>query len=281
MRLVEHPGLSIVCIDPGGTTGVAVWDAWTKTLHTDAIDAGMGRKGRAWTHGGTELSPARRAAERELGIPWNKGINNVHVAHAIEKGVCRVLSVLVRALGPIGLVVQEDFVLWVGSKKQSGKREGLAPVRINTLLDSMLEDDGVFNGDAWRLWGGGWWTGSDARGVKVQGDGSIPPLAVRMACVKAWLEAGGELGGGSGQRKPAIWRGSGWKHLYSMPSTMAAAPDDEWMRANGMWTHGLKDANQAMRHLIVHSRKLGVEIKGPRNTIWGSKHVSAGTWVDR
>jgi hypothetical protein len=136
MPFIDNPGLSIVAFDPGGTTGVAVWDAYTQELFVDQIDAGRGRKTRLTVWPNKVESPRRERVLREarkggVDVGLGHGIETeMEIMHRTEAGVVQVMLDLVMAAGPRTVVVTEDYVIGHGDPDavKSSKREGLSPV---------------------------------------------------------------------------------------------------------------------------------------------------------
>lgn len=273
---VDDLGMSIVAIDPGGTTGVAVWDAWSKKLWVDQVDAGRGRRAREHVFGGVIESHRRRAAVRGGGRlgGFGDGLNEMWVLSMVESGVVAVLEDLILAAGPIGVVICEDFVLRSDMPVRSGKREGLSPVRIGVRLDERLMRGGYFNGDIWREWGVFRAHGADGRGVKLAAgvSGSSESYDRRVHMAEKW-----RLAGGSGlEMGDVVWGGGGVKLLWKMPGTRLFIGGSSdltiaWMRDAGLWMPGAPHGMDALMHLLAFSRRMGVDIRAVPDRIWHGK----------
>lgn len=262
---VNDPGMSIVAIDPGGTTGVAVWDAWGQRLYVDQVDAGRGRRAVEHVFGGHVESPKRQMAKKKVGKT-----NEREILSIVERGVVSVLCDLILAAGPLSIVICEDFVLYAGRPGESnGKREGLSPVRIGTRLEERAQSTGLLNGDAWRRWGVFQSTGKDLRGVRVVDvSGVTMPYGQRLNRAVKW-----RLAGYSGEDSTAVWAGGGVKLSFKMPGTRLFIGGDEkktvaWLRDADMWMPGAPHGMDALEHLLALSRKMGCEIQRKPERIW-------------
>ena len=266
---IEDPGMSIVAIDPGGTTGVAVWDAYGKKLYVDQIDAGRGRRAREKIHHGFIESKRRRRAVEKVG----KGASEMEVLDYIERGVVDVLCWVILAAGPHGVVICEDFILnWgtVDRPARSSGREGLSPVRIRVRLRAKMESEGYLNGDAWRTWDGFGIHGADGRGIKLSKRGAELTYLQRLSDVERWA-INGQLDG----EESVIWAGGGIKWINRLPGTRHWLSGGEkatiaWLRDNGMWMPSTPHGMDALMHLQAFSRKLGSEIRQKPERIWVS-----------
>lgn len=101
--------MRILGIDPGGTTGVAVYDSNERTLlHHDQYESG--------------------GAQDDPGMAW----------HRKEQEVGKALATLAWEWRP-GVIVTEDFVLGHGTGKgDTAKRSGLSAVRVTSVLMTWL-----------------------------------------------------------------------------------------------------------------------------------------------
>lgn len=293
--LTPSPGISIIAIDPGKTTGIAIWDAWDKRLYVDHIDAGRGRKVRYRVHAGVIESPSRREAELALcdteadrrrvraggGLRKGKQGNNEAIS-IVERGVTTVLCDLVMALGPRSFVVMEDFILGTTGGTAHGGRDGLSPVRIAHRFDERAWDLGLFSGDAWRNWQGHGWAGADVRGWRIR-DGVVPSFARRLSAVEQW-----RVEGIGDERDPefqgSVWAGAGCRMEWQMPSARSflrggVSPMKEWLREREMWMAGAIHGMDALMHLAVFARKLGAEVQAKPERIWFSGAKVSGKGV--
>jgi hypothetical protein len=295
--VVPSPGVSIIAVDAGGTTGIAIWDAWDKRLYVDHIDAGRGRKVRYRVMPGIVESPTRRdvdlalcktEAEREYvrsGGGHGQGrMGELERIVMVEHGVVTILCDLVMALGPRCFVVLEDFVLGA-TGGVSGARGGLSSPRICHRFADRAWERGLISGDAWRMWQGHGWAGADLRGWSVSG-GEVPTFARRLAAVERW-RLNGEMDHLS-EDLPAnarAWAGSGIKLMWNMPAQRTFVRDvagmKVWMQANGLWVPGLEHGMDALMHVCVLARKLGAEVQTSPERLWepgakvDSKRVTA------
>ena len=264
---IEDPGMSIVAIDPGGTTGLAVWDPYGRKLYVDQIDAGRGRKARERIAAGFIESKRRRRAVEKVG----KGVSEMAVLDYIERGVVDVLCWVILAAGPHGVVICEDFILnWgtVDRPARSGGREGLSPVRLRVRLRAKMESEGYLNGDAWRTWDGFGIHGADGRGIKLSKRGAELDYKQRLTDVEKWV-IGGCIDLGDG----AIWAGGGIKWIDRLPGTRHWLSGGEratvaWLRDHEMWMPGFPHGMDALMHLQAFARKLGVEIQQKPERLW-------------
>lgn len=283
--LVPTPGISILAIDPGKTTGIAIWDAWCRKLYVDHIDAGRGRKVRHRVQAGVIESASRRAAELAL-CETKEDINRVRTGNGlrkgkqgsnetisiVERGVVTILCDLVMALGPRTVVVMEDFVLGATGGGAYGGRDGLSPVRIAHRFDERAWDMGLFSGDAWRNWVGHGWAGADRRGWKVE-QGIVPEYRKRLADVELWRLYGRGDAFDEGFEGGAVWNGAGAHMEWQMPSSRSflkggVAPMKDWLRKERvdergsytMWIQALPHGMDALMHACVFSRKISAEI---------------------
>lgn len=273
--LVENPGISIVAIDGGGTTGIAIWDAWQKRLFVDQIDAGRGRKVRQRVHSGFIESVKK---EKELAkLPRNEdGTRGRHgrgasveraVESEIERGVAQIVLDVVRACGPIGVLVIEDFNLAAGRGVTTAKREGLSSLRIGTRIEHQAHLEGYVNGDAWREWSEFGVSGSDRRGMHISGRNLADvALPVRLLMVERWRLEGDESYGG-------LWPGKGWSIRWQMPGQRIWLPGGESavvesLKRSGMWMPGAPHGMDALEHLIACSRGFGSSVQCKPERLW-------------
>jgi hypothetical protein len=188
-----------------------------------------------------------------------------------EEQMAHHIADIMTALGPLGVLVSEDFILgWGGGRGggRSSKREGLSPVRLNTAIYMACSERGLFNGDAWRRWRRMDMGGQDRRGVLVGrrwvgygskahrrlslGDG----LVERVGLVRAWLAQGGDI---QDPEEGRLWDGGGWTLKMSAPSAKAVA-NDERMKAADLFIKGKPHATDALRHMWLVARELGVAL---------------------
>ena len=296
--MTDRSSISIIAVDPGGTTGVAVWDAWDQRLYVDQLDAGRGRKARLHVHSKVE-SQERRAAEMQYVLRQEGGESHAghsdspaarrvragrgigqgltgerEIIRVVESGMVAVLLDIVMACGPVGLFVYEDFVLGLanGGQGGSGGREGLSPVRITTRMDERFTVEGVWTGDAWRQWLGHWWKARDPRGWWTEGE--VPPLIDRI------VEAERYRFEGNRDEDAVMWRGDGWKAVAQMPSERffikgGKAASQHWLRGREQWRASTPHGMDALLHLLKCARSIGVDIREKPIRIWhGSKRVN-------
>lgn len=188
-EVLSGVGVSVVGIDPGGTTGVAVWDAWDQQWYVDQIDAGMGVRHRQKAIDYSRHTEAWNRAAKALSYgPYSKKLNRDawQVLVEVETGVVRWLIDIVRACGPNTVVVMEDFVLYI-TDHMSSKREGLSPVRIMSMFEMEARTAGLLSGDAWRWWTGFGVSAMDNRGVWV-GPQGIGTFHQRLDASVTWAE---------------------------------------------------------------------------------------------
>jgi hypothetical protein len=260
---IDNPGLSVLAIDPGGTTGIAIWDAWTQKLYVDQVDAGRGRKARERVYPGVIESFERKKGQKAFGKT-----NEMEVLSFVEAGVVTVLCDLVLAMGPLSVVICEDFVLRKDLPVRSGGREGLSPVRIGARLDERLRFLGLLNGDAWRRWSVFQSTGMDLRGVRVatgKVSGAALTFEARLRLAEKW---DGGLSGDS-----VVWAGGGAKLIWRMPGArlwLAGGESAvvEWLKGRGMWMPGAPHGMDALMHLVAFGRKMGVEYHSKPERLW-------------
>lgn len=298
--LVERTGVPMLAVDPGGTTGIALWDPWDQQLYVDQLDAGVGRFAQHWAWPGKVESWARRHAEVKLelediskgvggsvtrvkaGMGRGKGLRGeVEVMHTVERGVVNMLETLMLAMGPQGFVIVEDFVLGHGNPKnvRTSERGLLAPVRLHARIDDRFHLHGLSTGDAWRTWSGHAWRGADKRGWHV--GGAVPPLWERMRAVMYWYQTGKNLATARylGEDVAAeevvgsVWAGGGHKLVTPMPVErlwLGGKRDlcERYLRERGMWRVGMPHGMDALMHLMAVMRKIGVEILCEPRKIW-------------
>jgi hypothetical protein len=290
-----------LAIDPGGTTGIALWDAWDQQLYLDQLDAGAGVVAQEWVWAGKVPSWARRKAEVKLEIEdimagldgsvskvnagrgRRKGIAGERaVIHDLERGVTNLIELLMLAMGPHGFVVVEDFILGWGDPKAVGgsNREGLSPVRIGARLDDRMEMHGLKNGDAWRTWPGHNWRGVDDRGWTVGGAG-VPVLYDRIRAAMHWSMTGRviPLPGVDSSATDGVWGGKGHKMVWQMPNERLWLPKGkpacvERLKDCGLYIASRPHAMDALMHMVVLCRKIGVEIKGEPKRVWSSQGIA-------
>jgi hypothetical protein len=277
MPIVDSPGMSIVAIDPGGTTGVAVWDAWDGQLYVDQIDAGRGRRVREHVPRGVTQSTARKRAVKATGGSAGAGKSSeIKVLNYIEAGVVTCLLDIVLAAGPMTAVVIEDYVLGWGDpgKVKSTKREGLSPVRIATRMDDRLERDGYLNGDVWRDWDGFGAHGADGRGVKVVKGRGVMSFPLRLQDAVRWRLGDPVLPHVGAER--ALWAGGGVKWVWQMPGQRLWLPGGEravvaWLKEHDYWMPGAPHGMDALMHMLVFARRLGAGIPANQKRIWNGR----------
>lgn len=298
--VVPHPGVSILAVDAGGTTGVAIWDAWDQRLYVDHIDAGRGRKVRYRVMPGIVESSSRRDVElllakteeerRAIRAGMGRGQGRpgeLETITMVERGVVTILCDLVMALGPKCFVILEDFVLGATGGGGSGARAGLSSPRITHKFDDRAWQAGLISGDAWRQWVGHGWAGADLRGWKVSG-GVVPEFKRRLAAVERWRLEGemdhtrDDLPGNA-----RAWGGSGVKLMWNMPAQRTflknVAEMQQWMRKHDLWVPGLTHGMDALMHVCVLARRLGAEVQARPERLWepgakvNSKRISAKT----
>jgi hypothetical protein len=186
---------------------VAVWDAWDQQWYVDQLDVGRGRKVRLKVHGGVIEGRNVIDAADELGVRLCSGVQVVRgggrstklaLDAILERMSTTTLLDIVMACGPRTIVVMEDFLIGQGAGEgmmgAEFGRDGLSPVRMIARFQSMAEDHGLWNGDAWREFDCGWWTGGDSRGVSVVnkdpvGGGNLhvlPSFLNRLTRVERW-----------------------------------------------------------------------------------------------
>jgi hypothetical protein len=283
-------GISLVGIDPGKTTGLAVWDAWDQRWYVDQLDAGRGRKVRIKVHGGFVESSAMIDGADELGLRLASGIQVVRgggnktklaIDAVVERTVVQTLIDVLLAVGPRTIVVLEDFVIGhaggEGLQAVQIGRDGLSPVRLNARLMQKADDMGLWQGDAWRVFDCGWWTGGDGRGVHVlthdavTGNplGGVPDFRRRLTRVEQWRlgEVVAQRGAG------AVWGGSGPQLEIRLPSQRVwmaggAKAQEAAMRDMEVWTAGLPHAMVAMQHAHAVGREIGSADLAKGERIW-------------
>lgn len=287
-HLVPDPGISIIGIDGGGTTGIAIWDAWDKKLYVDHIDAGRGRKVRHRVHAGVVESPHRRDVERLLAkdvgvtdarVMAGRGLGQGRIGQLetlcmVEHGVVTLLVDLVMAMGPKSIVILEDFVLGSTGGGSSGSRAGLSSPRITHKFWDRAWEKGVVSGDAWRNWQGHGWAGVDARGWNVS-NGVVPSFADRLTAVERWrLEGLYDAWDPNLPEDSVAWGGVGAKVCWQMPAQRTFLKNvkemDDWMRTHGYWIASRRHGMDALQHVLVMTRKLGAEIHAKPDLLWRS-----------
>ena len=290
-RLVASPGVSMIAIDAGETTGIAIWDAWDKKLYVDHLDAGRGRKVRYRVHAGVVESSHRRDVEVALAqgdaaltrrVKAGRGLGQgrsgvLETQCMVERGVTTVLADLIMALGPRSFVILEDFILGATGGGTSGKRAGLSSPRITNRLDQVMWDRGIVSGDAWRVWQGHGWGGMDKRGWSIAG-GEVPNVRLRLSAVERWrLEGEDDHIGTDMEHGGRAWGGAGVKVVWRMPSQRTflgtVAKMDDWLQRHGLWMPGMRHGMDALEHVAVYARELGAEIQEKPERLWepGSK----------
>jgi len=291
--LVENPGLSIVAFDPGGTTGVAVYDACTGRVFCDQIDAGLGVISKGKVHSGFTESREREETVRVLyGRGWwdKRGHGAAGEAAVVAETEDRATQVMVdvcTATGPNTVIIMEDFILgWgdAGRAKSSG-REGLSPVRLGARFHCMAAAAGLFNGDAWREWEGFGATGEDGRGLHVKWKYGMPlTWKQRYMDVQRWrlgietpmFYKPGEAPGPHEHRfvdDRGIWSGGGARLLWKMPGSRmfvggSETKTKEWLKDRDLYMPGRPHGVDAMMHLMAFARKAGMGIHGGMDKIW-------------
>lgn len=303
MAFLDNPGVSFVAFDPGGTTGVAVYDAYTGELYVDQIDAGRGRKVRlnVWPHKKESLvkNRTRKQMDKEgVHVAGGGTLSQAELSHRLEAGVAQVMLDITMAAGPRTIIVIEDFILGWGdpNKVASSAREGLSPVRLLCRYRQKCEDMGIFNGDAWRDWDGFGALGQDKRGIKVVRSSLGEPMDFqqRLSDVERWRlgERTEDVNGWRG-----LWAGDGAKWVqrlpgqrYWLPGGMGngvtrggsgydgtgnvrsgnAAIHKEWLKARGQWRATCPHAMDALLHMQAVARSIGCEVPGDPRRIWAS-----------
>ena len=147
---------------------------------------------------------------------------------------------------------------------------------------------GVWNGDAWRDFDCGWWTGEDGRGISVvQYDPvtgkkvlEVPTLSKRLTRVEQWRL--GQVHARTG--KEAVWGGSGPQLEVQMPASRLwmrgnATKHNQWMRDQGVWLASAPHGMVAMQHAHVVGRKIGVDVLEKPERIWWSGAKNDGKAV--
>jgi len=283
--LVERPNLSIVAIDPGSTTGVAVYDGATGAVFVEQLDFGTGVRMKDKVHGGFTESVNRAFVINNLyGRSWwerrgHGAKGEANVINELESMAVTILLDIVLACGPNTVIVMEDFILGYGdaSRAKSSARAGLSPVRMQSRFHDRASENGYFNGDAWRDWEGFGATGVDGRGLTVKWkNGVAPGYKDRLADVQKWRLGGGTWGGAwedPGDGGGGIWRGGGARYLLQMPGKRLFVGGDErktadWLRAAGLWKPGFVHAMDAMMHLMSLAVSFGWAIQGPWERIY-------------
>lgn len=303
--LVERSGISILAIDPGGTTGVALYDCWDDRLYVDQLDAGRGRIAKAHIWPGVVESWVKRKVELQLEAVdilgeahgdiskgnARKALSHVHagsgrgkgrkgeqeVYYEVERGVVTLLENLALAMGPSGIVVVEDFILGWGDPGKAGSsgREGLAPVRIANRLEDRFHQHGLWTGDAWRTWQGHAWRGQDARGWHVAGKKAVevPSLFDRIRSVMLWRERGVNVTWSGEGGESGLWGGKGHKLIMNMPSQrfwlgggMPAHRD--WLKAREQYVAKMPHGMDALLHLHSVARRIGLDVRQKPNKIY-------------
>lgn len=282
-------GLSLIGIDPGKTTGLAVWDAWDKRWYVDQLDAGRGRKVRLKVHGGFIESAALIDGADELGLRLATGYQLVRgggikkklaIDAIVERTVVQTLLDVILAVGPRCIVVCEDFVLGhAGGRGLTAVeigRDGLSPVRINARLEALMEAGGFYNGDAWRTFTGHWWTGGDDRGVSILNNDActgkpisgVPEFRKRLTRVEQWRLGEVVTKRGYG----AVWGGGGVQFETRLPSQRLWMGDsktqEQWMKDEQVWMQGRPHGMVALQHAHAVGRTIGLDDLGDLDRIW-------------
>lgn len=282
--LVDHPGISIVAVDPGGTTGIAIWDAWDQKLYVDQIDVSRGRRVRQRVWPGVIESARRRKNERGIAATWGIRDQQVQagrglkagkageraVLDACEREVAHLLVDICAAAGPKTYVVMEDFILGAHQGGASGKREGLSPVRIAARFEHEADMLGLWTGDLWRQWTGHGWAGADLRGWRVE-DGEVPGLRGRLRQWRAWRDGGDPLNGD--EREGVVWGGGGCRYVTQLGAERCylkggEAAMKEMIRGRGMWMPGAPHGMDALMHMMAFGRKIGADIQADPERLW-------------
>lgn len=240
--ILEMPGVSVLGVDPGGTTGWAAYDGWTGRLF---YDQWIGKE------------------PQDTNLTYKKVPTKVRYSEMIDREimVSRRLLELVWCLGPRTVIAWEDFVLGHndGGKGGYGGREGLSPVRIYVSFMTLADEYGLWDGEMWlqRPAGIG---GIDPRGFVVDDVGADywgggQGLDWRWR-VRGRMPAQGVAGLGRSSVVPAI--------EMQMPSCKAVATDER-LKAWGLWVPSGAGSHahacDGMRHLVYRARELGLRIK--------------------
>lgn len=257
-------GISIVALDPGVTTGLAVWDGMQQKLWWDQVPINLVTRGTRWARGRQgNGKPSAKNRDHKWTMDQEMGFG-MHIAE-----VCT-------ALGPLGVLVIEDFILGWGHGERgvvSSKREGLSPVRVTQSVLSVCALQGIFNGDAWRRFRELDMGGQDKRGVIVgkqwQGFGTKAErrlglgreLGERVLAVRRWQdEQGGEV---QTSEAGVLWNDGGWVYEISPVSNNGKAANgrrQEQMKRAGLWVAGKPHACDALSHLWFVAQRLGIQL---------------------
>ena len=282
-----------MAVDPGGTTGIALWDAWDQQLYVDQIDVGAGYYAHEWVWPGKVESWARRNAEVKLelddimngiegsvnrvkaGRGRGKGAQGeLEVILEVETGCMNLIECILLATGPNAFVVWEDFILGWGDERKvkSTARDSLSPVRLQARLMDRIKLHGLRNGDAWRTWSGHGWRGIDKRGWQV-GAAGVPTFGQRLRAVVYWFSTGKILRVPGLPEDEAVWGGGGDKFVFQMPGSRLWLPGglprhQEWLRERNQFKASRPHGMDALLHLHSLTHKLGVDIKSEPNRIW-------------
>lgn len=294
--LLERTGTSILAVDPGGTTGIALWDAWDQQLYVDQIDAGAGYYAHEWVWPGKVESWARRNAEVKLeledmmagiagsvnrvraGRGRGKGaVGELAVIDEVETGCMNLIECILLATGPQAFVVWEDFILGWGdeTRVKSTARDSVSPIRFQARLADRTRLHGLKNGDAWRTWTGHGWRGADKRGWQV-GAAGVPTFQQRLRAVMYWFSTGKVLRVPGLPEDEAVWGGGGDKFVYQMPGSRLWLPGGlprhvEWLKARGQLLPNRPHGADALLHLHSLGHKMGLDIKSEPKLIWERK----------
>lgn len=313
-------GMSVLAIDPGKTTGVALWDAWDQCWYVDQLDVKRARLTRLKVQSGVIDGSVVVGAEDQnefrnaTGVEWkasSRRQKDLALDDILERMTTQNICDLIMAAGPRCIVVVEDFLIGTGAgdgmRGIEFGRDGLSPVRMIARIRAMVEYVGLLNGDAWRNFDCGWWTGGDNRGVSVVNNdpvgggrlAGVPRFTSRLTRVERWRL--GEVVSKRGYE--AVWAGRGVQMIMRtpaqrvwMPGGLSAQKDymrsvpiptgsvgwngmnnddledgDFRKRKHGWWVPGLPHAMDAMMHAYAVGREVGLTDQSPPVRIWHAR----------